>query len=113
MQILIMLIQIKKAKQACKTKRVSIALDQNALNEINYMTSKSNINRSTLIRSPVEDWCSRNRQLDSFNSEMIHQMNEPTHGYRISLVKQETFRSCVCDLNVSYIKVISGTLKTI
>jgi metal-responsive CopG/Arc/MetJ family transcriptional regulator len=82
-----MMIQMKKVKQACKTQRVSIALDQNALNEINYMTSKSNVNRSALIRSLVEEWCARNRQLDSSNSEMIHQINEPTQDCRFSLVK--------------------------
>ena len=73
------MIQMKKIKQACKTQRVSIALDQNALNEINYMTRKSNINRSALIRNLVEDWCANNRRIESSNSEMIHQINEPNH----------------------------------
>ena len=81
------MIQMKKVKQPCKTQRVSIALDLNALNEINYMTSKSNVNRSALIRSLVEDGCARNRQLDSSNVEMIHQINEPTQDCSFSIVK--------------------------
>ena len=32
-----------------KAKRISVAVDQQVLNEINYMTSKSNINRSALM----------------------------------------------------------------
>lgn len=75
----LLMIDMKTVRQPCLSQRVSVALDQQALNEINYMTRKSNINRSALIRDLVEDWCANNRRIESSNSEMIHQINEPNH----------------------------------
>ena len=58
------MIDMKTVRQPCLSQRVSVALDQQALNEINYMTRKSQINRSALIRHLVEEWVSKNRQLE-------------------------------------------------
>ena len=57
------MIDMKTVRQPCLSQCVSVALDQQALNEINYMTRKSHINRSALIRHLVEEWVSKNRQL--------------------------------------------------
>ena len=59
----LLMIDMKTVRQPCLTQRVSVALDQQALNEMNYMTRKSNINRSSLIRHLVEEWISQNRQI--------------------------------------------------
>ena len=59
----LLMIDMKTVRQPCLSQRISVALDQQALNEINYMTRKSNINRSALIRHLVEEWVTQNRQL--------------------------------------------------
>ena len=55
------MIDMKTVRQPCLSQRVSVALGQQALNEINYMTRKSHINRSALIRHLVEEWVPKNR----------------------------------------------------
>tara|TARA_B100000683_G_scaffold251514_1_gene267595 strand:+ start:308 stop:499 length:192 start_codon:yes stop_codon:yes gene_type:complete len=61
------MIDMKTVRQPCLSQRISVALDQQALNEINYMTRKSNINRSALIRHLVEEWVSKNRKINTAN----------------------------------------------
>ena len=61
------MIDTKTVRQPCLSQRISVALDQQALNEINYMTRKSNINRSALIRHLVEEWVSKNRKINTAN----------------------------------------------
>ena len=57
------MISMKKVAKPCLSKRISTAVDQSCLNEFNYMTRVSNINRSALIRELVEEWCASQRQI--------------------------------------------------
>ena len=47
-----------------KSKRISVAVDPSVLREINYITKKSSINRSALMRHLVEDWVTKNKQAE-------------------------------------------------
>ncbi len=58
------MIDMKAVRQPCLSQRVSVVLDQQAVIEINYMSRKSHINRSALIRHLVKEWVSKNKQLE-------------------------------------------------
>ena len=47
-----------------KSKRISVAVDPSVLGEINYITKKSSINRSALMRQLVEDWVTKHNQAE-------------------------------------------------
>ncbi|QNJ12849.1 ribbon-helix-helix / copG family protein [Synechococcus sp. A18-46.1] len=47
-----------------KSKRISVAVDPSVLREINYITKKSSINRSALMRHLVEDWVTKHKQAE-------------------------------------------------